>query len=97
MTEPLETFHLYSFATLRQFGACYELAANYLRWLQTSGVTDLEKPIESIATISTSAKAMQFQLARTMARKKPFDLAPVDQMAAHWRSAMDQLKLKFLT
>ena len=32
-TEPLDTFHKYSFATLRQFGACYELAATYLRWL----------------------------------------------------------------
>lgn len=97
MTEPLETFHLYSFATLRQFGACYELAANYLRWLQSHGISDLEKPIESIAAISSSAKAMQFQLARTMARKKPFDLAPVDQMAANWQGAMEQLKAKFLT
>lgn len=33
--EPLETFHQYSFATLRQFGACYELAATYLSWLQS--------------------------------------------------------------
>jgi hypothetical protein len=34
LAEGLETFHLYSFATLRQFGACYELSASYLRWLQ---------------------------------------------------------------
>lgn len=97
MTEPLETFHLYSFATLRQFGACYELATNYLKWLQSNGVSDLDQPIASIAAISSSAKAMQFQLARTMARKKPFDLALVDQMAANWQSAMDQLRARFLT
>src|SRR4029079_5336026 len=28
--EPLETFHQYAFATLRQFGACFELAGTYL-------------------------------------------------------------------
>ena len=33
---PLEVFHQYSFATLRQFGACYELAATYLHWLQSA-------------------------------------------------------------
>src|SRR5207244_1500394 len=32
--ETLDMFHRYSFATLRQFGACFELSATYLKWLQ---------------------------------------------------------------
>ncbi len=95
--EPLAMFHQYSFATLRQFGACYEVAGTYLEWLQTQGITGLEKPIESIRWLAGSAKAMQFQLARAMARKKPIDLLPIDQMAEHWKSAMEHLKLKFLS
>jgi hypothetical protein len=93
---PLEVFHQYSFATLRQFGACYELAAAYLQWLHAHEVPGLEQPAAAFARLSTSAKSMQFQLARAMMRKKPLDLTPVDDMAAVWSSAMDHLKLNLL-
>jgi hypothetical protein len=93
--EPLATFHQYSFATLRQFGSCYEVAAQYLKWLQAQEVNDLEPAIEALQALSTSAKTMQFQLARAMARKKPMDLTAIDQMAAHWKTAMDHLQAKF--
>jgi hypothetical protein len=96
INEPLAMFHQYSFATLRQFGACYEVAGAYLKWLQAQGVSDLDKPIESVLWISNAAKTMQFQLARAMARKKPIDLLPIDQMAGHWTSTMEQLKASFL-
>ena len=96
MTEPLATFHQYSFATLRQFGSCYEVAGAYLKWLQAQGIDGLDKPIESMLWLSNSAKTMQFQLARAVARKKPIDLQPVDQMAEHWKAATEQLKAKFL-
>ncbi len=94
--EPIETFHQYSFATLRQFGSCFELAANYLRWLQTQQETPLENSIAAFVEISTGAKTMQFQLARAMARKKPMELSIVDQMASTWQSAMEDLKARFL-
>lgn len=35
--EPLATFHLYAFATVRQAGACFALTASYLRWLESQG------------------------------------------------------------
>jgi Domain of unknown function (DUF1839) len=95
--EPLETFHQYSFATLRQFGASYEVAAVYLKWLQAQGVNGLETSIESALSITTAAKTMQFQLARSMARKKPLDLQPIDQMAANWTIIAEQLKALFLS
>lgn len=95
--EPIETFHQYSFATLRQFGACYELAATYLRWLHERSVPGLERNIEQFAGLSTSAKSMQFQLARAMARKRTLDLSILDEMAMTWQAATDDLKSKFLT
>ena len=95
--EPLETFHQYSFATLRQFGACYELSATYLKWLQGRGIAGLETSIGVFDGLSSGAKTMQFQLARAMARKRTLDLSPIDQMASQWQLATDDLKSRFLT
>ena len=94
---PIETFHQYSFATLRQFGACYELTTTYLRWLLERGVTGLDRAIGLFESLSNGAKTMQFQLARALARKRSMDLAAVDQMAETWQVAMDDLKSRFLT
>jgi hypothetical protein len=94
--EPIETFHQYSFATLRQFGACYQLATSYLCWLQKHNVAPLERPIAALAELSSGAKALQFRLARAVGRKRPLDLAVVDQMADQWQSAMSQLRGNFL-
>lgn len=94
--EDLETFHQYSFATLRQFGACYELATNYLSWLQSNDETGLEEPIQLIKSLSETAKVYQFQLARVISRGKELDLTPIDEMAKSWSVAMDQLKRIYL-
>jgi hypothetical protein len=91
-TESLDTFHKYSFATLRQFGACYELAATYLTWLQRHAGLQFEQPIATLTEISTEAKTLQFQLARSMMRKKPLDLSPIDRMANQWRAALDTVR-----
>jgi Domain of unknown function (DUF1839) len=91
-TESLDTFHKYSFATLRQLGACYELAATYLDWLQSRVGLRFEQPIATFTEISTEAKTLQFQLARSMVRKKPLDLAAIDSMANQWRAALDAVE-----
>ena len=88
-------FHMYSFATWRQFGACFELAETYLRWLGDKGVAGLEVPCSSFQLISQGAKAFQFQLARAMARKKALDLAPLDAMGAQWEIAMTLLTSRY--
>jgi hypothetical protein len=87
----LDTFHVYSFATLRQFGACYELAATYLRWLQEKTGTALAGPADEFSKLSTAAKTLQFHLARAMARQRPLDLSPLDEMARTWRVATEEL------
>jgi hypothetical protein len=95
LTESLETFHQYSFATLRQYGACYELSATYLQWLAAHGENDLERLTEAFLSLSRDAKAFQFQLARSMARRKPLDLAPLDTMAETWERATRELRARY--
>jgi len=91
MQADIAVFHAYSFATLRQYGACFELAETYLRWLAERGQSNLASAIEAFQQISQNTKAFQFQLARSMARKKPLDLAPLDNMATQWQSGIDTL------
>jgi hypothetical protein len=83
------------FATLRQYGACFELAETYLGWLAVKSITGLEMPRSAFATISQTAKAFQFQLARSMTRKKTLDLAPLDTMAAQWDVGMTLLQSRY--
>jgi hypothetical protein len=87
----IDRFHAYSFATFRQYGACFELAATYLRWLEGEGRDGLDAAIEAIASISHATKAYQFQLARAIAHKKPLELGAIDEMAAHWERGMGAL------
>ena len=88
---PLDDFHNYAFVTFRQYGANYELAATYLRWLAERGVSEAAPPAEAFATISALTKPMQFSLARAMTRKRAVDLGPLDQMATRWDGAMAHL------
>ena len=91
MEEPIETFHQYSFATLRQYGACYELVETYLRWLAQNGEGDLDAATGTFHDISAASKAFQFQLARAMARRRELPLEPLDRMAELWTQGTDSL------
>lgn len=91
ITQDMDKFHLYSFATLRQYGACFELMAGYLRWLQAHQQPHLELAIDNFTAISTSTKAFQFQLARAIARKRTMELNALDDMARLWQDAMTSL------
>jgi hypothetical protein len=95
MAGSLDDFHTYSFATLRQYGACYGLAAAYLRWLGAQGVDGLDAPIAAIEGISTGAKTLQFKMARSMMRKRPLKLEPLQAQAEQWDAAMDALVKRF--
>lgn len=95
-SEPMETFHGYSFATLRQYGACFELAANYLDWLAGRGEDGLEATARLYAEISEIAKTVQFKLARTLARKKTLDLSPIEEMSSRWQTATSDLVIRYL-
>ena len=96
LEENLETFHQYSFATLRQFGACFELSQTYLHWLSIQGEQGLDDAIQAFREISECAKAFQFQLARAMARGKAMDLSPLDRMTERWGEGAAILKKRYL-
>jgi len=92
MQEDLETFHLYSFATLRQYGACYELSATYLKWLKKQGLEGLDDAIAAFVDLSNSGKTLQFQLARAVSRKKALDLSPLDAAGLCWERGIESLQ-----
>jgi hypothetical protein len=86
---PFGYFHKYAFNTLRQFGANFELLASHLTWLDADRH---ESAIAEALKISESAKTVQFQLARAIARKK-FDplVTALDPAVAAWDRLMDDL------
>jgi len=94
--EPIKTFHNYSFATLRQYGACFELAETYLTWLQDRSVTGIADSIACFRDISETAKIFQFKLARALARDKELDLTPIDHMGELWQKGVDPLTRQYL-
>ena len=91
MKGALDDFHAYSFATLRQYGANFELAATYLTWLGEQGVDGLEEAAAALGTIATETKALQPKLARAVMRKRAFDPAPLLRHAELWEAAQGAL------
>lgn len=86
---PFGFFHKYAFNTLRQVGANFELLASHLEWLLPN-TTEHER--EQALKISETAKSVQFQLARAVARRKFEPLAGALAPAAEaWDSLMEGL------
>lgn len=91
-SEPLSMFHQYAFATVRQAGACYALTATYLRWLEQHGQTGLEPAAMAFDTISSTAKTVQFKLARMASAKRNVDVSPLlETMERSWDEGMSRL------
>ena len=91
----IDTFHVYSFATVRQLGAGFELASTYLRWLEERGVQLPEGSPEACDRISQTSKALQFKLARAVARGRELDLAALDDLGDTWERTMAGLVQAF--
>jgi len=87
-----QTFHTYAFATLRQLGSAYEIAAYYLRWLESLGqfkASDLPQICESL---SQYAKSLLLKSARVVSTGKPGDFSGLlDDMAKSWDHIMHTL------
>jgi len=94
--EPLTQFHRYAFATLRQCGAAFELGAAYLRWLQANGEHDLERIVAACDVIATTAKALQFKVARSVNGNRPLDPSPMlATMAGAWNDMIAALSSRY--
>jgi len=86
----LDRFHAYAFATLRQCGAAFELAARYLRWLLPEE-RRAQAAAEAFDDLALGSKAALFKLARAVQRKQPKDLGPLVVVADRWQHAFVEL------
>ena len=96
VTGDLNRYHRWAFANLRQYGAAFELAARYLRWLAT---TDVRVPISAIHAferISDDAKMLLLKGARAANSRRPLDASETLRRAASYhQSAFDELARVF--
>ncbi|WP_394827912.1 DUF1839 family protein [Pendulispora albinea] len=105
-SEGLAFYHAWAFATVRQLGAAFELAAAYVRWLEGDGSRAGDDPpndapgapalgaaAEAFDSISVAAKAFILKAARAVNGKRAFDAAtPMAEMADAWQRGMDVLE-----
>lgn len=90
--QDLALWHQYAFATLRQLGACFELAASFTRWLEAHGNPKLASAARDFDLISTTAKAMVLKGARAVNAKRPSDFSePLSAMTSAWDRAFSLL------
>ncbi|MBX7114853.1 MAG: DUF1839 family protein [Myxococcaceae bacterium] len=95
-TQPIATYHLYAFNTLRQVGAAFELASSQLDWLHTQVQGEWKVAQQAFADIAALSKSLMFQLARSVNRKKPLDAeASFDAFEQHWERGMACLTAQF--
>lgn len=88
----LAQFHAYAFATLRQLGACFELAATHLKWLDPEDAA-LVKAAAHFEEISNGGKALLFKVARMVGgnkKKQNFD-ETLEAMEKAWAAGMETL------
>lgn len=90
-SRPMAYFHLNAFNVLRQLGANFELLGTHVRWLDGPA-----EAVEACTAIAEGAKAMQFQLARAVARKKAVDNAETfDRLERAYDTALGALVRRY--
>jgi hypothetical protein len=89
-SEGIDAFHLYAFATLRQFGASCELLGSFCAWLTTRGEPVADAG-ERFTDIARAAKTAQFKLARlATGRDADVETSP-EATTENWDRGMSQL------
>jgi hypothetical protein len=87
--EGLAFYHVWAFATIRQLGAAFELAALNLDWI---GDPALRPAAEAFTRLSQSAKALILKAARAVNARRALDARPLfDEMAEAWQTGMNTL------
>jgi hypothetical protein len=86
----LAFYHAWAFATTRQLGAAFELAALHARWLDP-GQPELAEAAAAFEEISTVSKSFILKVARAVNTKKPLDAGETfDALAASWDRGMER-------
>lgn len=88
----LTNYHAWAFASIRQAGAAFDLAAANLRWQAGFGNPGLIAPAECLGAISQGNKALILKVARAVNSGRPFDATPLfSEMAQAWDRGMGLL------
>ncbi len=94
-------YHEYAFANFRQFGAAFDLASRHLGWLRSAGFVPVDTVAfdnaeRSFAMISTTAKSLQFQAARSAIAGKVIDVSgALGQLISAWDEGVSSLRRVF--
>ena len=90
-------FHAWSFATLRQLGAAFELLGLHAAWLGAMTGRDTGRAATLCAAVAEGAKTLQFRAARLVARGAATDdsLPLLDRIARARRDALAALAGSF--
>ncbi len=92
-TSSLARYHAWAFASIRQAGAAFELAADHLRWLSDGGHLDLMDAAECFDTISAANKTLILKGARAVNSGKPLEAAELlATMEQAWESGMSHIQ-----
>lgn len=92
----LAFYHAWAFATTRQLGAAFELAARNLRWLQQHGLDGLDGPAKAFESIASTSKTFILKGARTVNARRAFDGKQMfADLAEAWRVGTDGLAQRF--
>jgi hypothetical protein len=91
-TSGLDHYHAWAFASVRQVGAAFELAASHLAWLAGLGYPGLRLAVEPFEAISQANKALILKGARAVHTGKPLDAGSlVETMARAWDMGMARI------
>ena len=94
--EGLAAYHLYAFASIRQLGAAFELAALHARWLERHGETGLGDATAAFDAISTICKSLILKAARAVGAKKNVDFGGMlGDLEAQWTRGVHGLAERF--
>jgi hypothetical protein len=88
----LAYYHAWAFASTRQLGSAFELAAQNLQWLAANGIAGTERSIEAFGSLSGHCKSFVLKGARSVNSRRPLDSGPMfDAMCADWQAGFDGL------
>jgi hypothetical protein len=88
----LPYYHAWAFATIRQLGAAFELAALNLRWLQPHTTLSLEAPAAAFEAIAATAKTLILKGARAVNARRTLDAREaLEPAAVHWDQGIHAL------
>ena len=92
----MDYFHLYAFNVMRQLGANFELMGSHIRWLANQGEAGLDDAAAACTRIAEGTKALQFQLARAVSRKKFGDYdASLDELERAHDLVLETLQRRY--